>query len=99
VNAMWRMLQQEKPEDFVIATGQTHSLEYFVECAFKHFGLHWKDHVCVESNLFRPSDLRVSHANPQKATRQLGWTADTRIEEVISRMAEAAAAFVHGERR
>lgn len=99
VNAMWKMLQQEKPEDFVIATGQTHSLEYFVECAFKHFGLHWKDHVCVESNLFRPSDLRVSHANPQKATRQLGWTADTRIEEVISRMAEAAAAFVHGERR
>ncbi len=98
VDAMWRMLQQERADDFVIATGHTQSLEYFVECAFGQFGLNWKDHVRVESNLFRPSDLRVSHANPEKAARQLGWTAQTSFEEVVKRMAEDAALFVHGER-
>ena len=99
VDAMWRMLQKDLADDFVIATGCTRSLENFVDCAFRYFDLDWKDHVRVENTLFRPSDLRFSHANPDKAAKQLGWTASADFEDVVSRMAEAAAVFVHGERR
>lgn len=99
VDAMWRMLQQDQADDFVIATGQTKSLEYFVECAFAHFGLNWQEHVHVERNLFRPSDIRMSCANPEKASRLLGWTAQSRFEEVVEKMSEAAALVVRGERQ
>lgn len=97
VDAMWRMLQQDHADDFVIATGHTKSLEYFVELAFAHFGLDWQDHVRVESNLFRPSDIRLSCANPHKAAKKLGWTAGVSFEEVVKNMSEAAALVVRGE--
>lgn len=97
VDAMWRMLQHERAGDFVIATGHTQSLEYFVECAFDQFGLNWRDHVRVESNLFRPSDIRLSSANPEKAAKILGWTARASFEEIVRRMAEDAIVVVHGE--
>jgi GDPmannose 4,6-dehydratase len=86
VEAMWRMLQMEKPDDYVIATGRSVSLEYFVECAFAEFGLDWHDHVETRKTLLRPTDLAESRANPQKAAAVLGWQAQTQIEDVLRMM-------------
>ncbi|MBN8462479.1 MAG: GDP-mannose 4,6-dehydratase [Dechloromonas sp.] len=83
VEAMWLMLQQENPEDFVIATGETHSLEDFVHASFTALGLDWHDHVYQEPSLFRPSDILVSVANPAKAKSHLGWSARTRMSQVV----------------
>lgn len=86
VQAMWRMLQQPAPEDFVIATGESSKLEDFVTIAFAHFGLDWKDHVDIDETLFRPSDLKLSRANPARAHQQLGWTASMRMADVVRAM-------------
>ncbi len=75
VDAMWRMLQQDAPEDFVIATGATITLREFTAEAFAAAGLDWRDHVDLDKTLFRPSDIAVSRANPAKAERLLGWKA------------------------
>ena len=90
VDAMWRMLQQEKADDFVIATGRTESLKYFVARAFVFFGLNWQDHVSIVEDLYRPSDIGTSRANPAKARDILGWSAPTDIDEVIRKMCVAA---------
>ena len=73
VEAMWRMLQQEKPDDYIVATGQTHRLQDFVETAFARLGLDWRKHVVSDPTLARPNELRMSRANPAKAHAQLGW--------------------------
>lgn len=86
VDAMWRMLQMDTPDDYVIATGRSVSLEYFVECAFSAFGLNWAEHVETKSDLFRPTDLAGSYACPQKAHDELGWRAQTTIEDVLKKM-------------
>lgn len=86
VDAMWRMLQMDAPDDYVIATGRSVSLEYFVECAFSAFGLNWIEHVETKSDLFRPTDLAGSYANPHKAYDKLGWRAQTSIEDVLKKM-------------
>lgn len=88
VDAMWRMLQQKQPDDFVIATGHTISLESFVSQVFAFYGLNWTDHVQIDKTLFRPSDIRVSRANPRKAKDILGWVAQTGVAEVIQKMCE-----------
>jgi len=90
VQAMWRMLQQPEPQDFVIATGKTNTLEDFVATAFAHFGLDWHDHVDIDKSLFRPSDLKLSRANPARASAQLGWEAQTDMKTLIGRMIEGA---------
>jgi GDPmannose 4,6-dehydratase len=90
VEAMWLMLQQAVPTDFVIATGKTVSLRYFVEKTFAYFGLDWKDHVESNPELLRPSDIRFGRANPAKAAAILGWTAKTDVESVIETMCKAA---------
>lgn len=86
VDAMWRMLQMDMPDDYVIATGRSVSLEYFVECVFDNFGLNWVDHVQIRSDLFRPTDLAGSYAYPQKAYDKLEWRAQTTIEDVLKKM-------------
>jgi len=86
VEAMWLMLQREQPEDFVIATGESNSLEKFVQFAFAEVGLEWRDHVKVDSELFRPTELLVSKANPSRAEEILGWRATTKMEGVIKAM-------------
>lgn len=86
VQAMWQMLQQPEPEDFVIATGQTNTLEEFVATAFAHFGLDWHDHVDIDTSLLRPSDIKLSRANPGKAKGELRWEAHTDMKGVISKM-------------
>ena len=99
VEAMWKMLQQPGPDDFVIATGQTRSLQYFVERAFAHFDLAWQEHVQVDRGLLRPSDISNSCANPTKAAAKLGWTAQCSFEAMVERMSEAAAFAVGVERK
>jgi GDPmannose 4,6-dehydratase len=86
IEAMWLMLQQEKPEDFVIATGSTYSLQDFVQMTFDYLGLDWKDWVLFDNKFHRPSDIVMSVANPSKAREKLGWTAKIRMPEVIERM-------------
>lgn len=86
VDAMWRMLQQPDPADFVIATGKTHSLRYFIELAFGACGLDWREWVDVDQSLFRPTDLKEGYADPSKAARVLNWHANVSFEEIVRRM-------------
>jgi GDPmannose 4,6-dehydratase len=88
VEAMWRMLQQPRPQDFVIATGETHPLEAFVAEAFRQVGLDWKAHTTIDETLKRPSDIAVCRANPAKAWEVLGWRATSRMESVVKKMIE-----------
>jgi GDPmannose 4,6-dehydratase len=89
VDAMWRMLQGAKPDDFVIATGKTWPLEAFVENAFAAVGLSWRDHVEIDRTLFRPTDLTVGRGAPHKAAEHLGWRAAHDMPAVVRRMVEA----------
>ena len=86
VEAMYLMLQQEKPDDYVIATGESHSLESFVDKAFSCVGLNWQDHVVSDPNLLRPTDLAVSRGNPSKAKNQLSWEPNYKMPEIIPMM-------------
>ena len=86
VDAMWRMLQQPTPRDFVIATGQTNTLEEFVAEVFAAVNLDWRDHVEQDEKLFRPTDLLVSRADPSKALRELGWQARFMMRDVVKGM-------------
>jgi GDPmannose 4,6-dehydratase len=89
VEAMWRILQQEQPDDYVIATGETRSLEEFVSIAFREVGLDWREHVQTDPTLLRPADLAANWADPAKAARVLGWKATVPLEETIRRMVAA----------
>lgn len=89
VEAMWLMLQNPTPDDFVIATGASHRLEYFVELVFGHLGLQWREHVDIDPALFRPSDIATSAGNPSKAERDLGWKSKTSFPELIEKLVAA----------
>lgn len=82
VEAMWLMLQQESANDYVIATGESHSLEEFVDAVFKYFGLNWKEYVVQDENFFRPSELSISKANPSLALEKLNWKATKKLNEI-----------------
>lgn len=86
VDAMERMLRQPEPSDFVIATGETRCLEAFVAETFRGVGLQWCDHVRLNDAFRRPTDIRVSRANPSRARRLLGWEAGVRMSGVIERL-------------
>ena len=75
VEAMWRMLQQDRADDFVIATGRSHRLQDFVAAVFGEVGLDWQDHVKSDDDLLRPLDIRISRGDARKARRQLDWAA------------------------
>jgi len=89
VEAMWRMLQQDQPSDYVIGTGEHHSPDEFVQIAFKHVGLDPADFVQVDPALLRPAEVDTLLADPTKAREELGWTARTRFEELVRIMVEA----------
>lgn len=91
VEAMWLMLQQERADDFVIATGQTVSLSHFIARAFAYFGLEWQAHVVSAPSLCRRSDIRIGKADPAKANALLGWEAKTHVDGVVDQMCEAVA--------
>ncbi|MCU0857121.1 MAG: GDP-mannose 4,6-dehydratase [Pontiellaceae bacterium] len=90
VEAMWKMVQQPEPEDFVIATGKSYKLAEFIEQAFACAGLNWRDHVEVDALLFRPSDLMTGRADPVRAERRLGWKAQRSMPEVVRLMMDVA---------
>jgi len=89
VKAMWLMLQQDRPDDFVIATGQTHTLEEFTACAFARLGLDWRQYVVTDHALFRPADISVSRGNSGRARVRLGWSAQYSMPEVVGMMIAA----------
>jgi GDPmannose 4,6-dehydratase len=89
VEGMWRMMQEDKPDDFILATGHTVSLQNFVETAFELLGLDWQDHVVSDQSLFRPADLSVGIANPSKAREVLGWEAKSKMTDVVRMMIDA----------
>jgi GDPmannose 4,6-dehydratase len=91
VKAMWLMLQTERPQDLVIATGRTISLAYFVERAFSYFGLNWEDHVQSDTSLLRPSDIEYGAGDPSLAASCLGWRAEHDADDVIRLMCDAVA--------
>lgn len=96
VEAMWKMVQQPVPEDLVIATGRTVSLRYFVERAFRHFGLDWTAHVSSDATLLRPSDIRYGAGNPSRAARVIGWKSTLDVDGVIAALCEAASQDASG---
>ncbi len=89
VDAMWRILQLDTPTDLVIATGKTHSLSDFIAAAFDAVGLDWRDHVDVDADLKRPSDIAYSWANPSKALQLINWRATRDMHEVVQRMVKS----------
>jgi GDPmannose 4,6-dehydratase len=89
VEAMYLMLQQDIPDDFVIATGTTISLSEFIAEAFNVLGLDWQDHVVSDPALCRPTDISISRANPSKARQKLGWMAQTDVQTLVRMMVAA----------
>jgi GDPmannose 4,6-dehydratase len=89
VKAMWLMLQQDRPDDYVVATGRTVSVRDFCRLAFAHVGLTMEDHVTVDERFLRPAEVDVLLGNPGKAKEKLGWTAETSLEDLVAEMVEA----------
>ena len=89
VQAMWRMLQQEKADDYVIATGRTTSIQDLCTIAFGHAGLNAEDHVTTRSDLIRPAEVDILLGDPSKAHQALGWKAETALEDMIAEMVDA----------
>jgi GDPmannose 4,6-dehydratase len=86
VEAMWLMVQQEVPDDFVIATGESHSLEEFVDTAFAQLDLDWREHVVIDPALFRPTEIAISRGNPRKSRETFGWQAKYKMKDVVALM-------------
>ncbi len=89
VEAMWRMLQQPTPEDYVVGTGQTHSVQQLVELAFAHVGLDWRGHVASDPRHYRPAEVDLLLADPSRACRELGWSPKVTFEELVAMMVDA----------
>ena len=89
VEAMWLMLQQPEPDDYVVATGETHSVKEFVEAAFSYAGLNYRDFVTTDPALFRPAEVNVLLGDSSKAARKIGWTAKTRFQDLVREMVDA----------
>lgn len=89
VEAMWLMLQQDEPDDYVVATGRTTSVRDFCKMAFEHVGLNYEDHVVVDPTFFRPAEVDVLLGDPSKAEKKLGWKPKTSLEEMVAEMVDA----------
>lgn len=89
VEAMWLMLQLEKPDDFVVATGRAATVREMCQIAFAHVGLNYEDHVEVDPRLLRPAEANPPLGNPAKAEARLGWKAKTTLEELVVMMVDA----------
>ncbi len=98
VQAMWTMLQQEVPDDYVIATGRTVTVRDMCAIAFSHVGLNYEDHVKIDPKFFRPAEVDLLLGNPAKAKAKLGWEAKTSLEELIVMMVEADLRRVKNEK-
>jgi GDPmannose 4,6-dehydratase len=90
VRAMWLMLQQDEPDDYVVATGETHAVREFVELAFQTAGIpNWQDYVVIDQRYFRPAEVDLLVGDPTKAKTKLGWTPEVTFEQLVKRMVEA----------
>ena len=89
VNAMWLMLQQDQPDDYVVATGQAHSVQELVELAFGHVGLDWQKHVGVDPRFLRPAEVDHLIGDPAKAKKQLGWDPTVDFKGLVHMMVDA----------
>jgi GDPmannose 4,6-dehydratase len=97
VEAMWLMLQQEKPQDYVIATGVTRSVRDLLEAAFSHVGLDYRSYVEVDPSLLRPAEVEHLHGDSSKAARELGWKPKTSFQQLVAMMVEADLASIRGK--
>ncbi|CAB4334014.1 MAG: GDP-mannose 4,6-dehydratase [Actinobacteria bacterium] len=89
VDAMWRMLQQDEPSDFVVSTDETHSVREFCELAFGRVGLNWEDHVVIDERFFRPAEVELLVGDATRAREVLDWTAKTSFAELVHMMVDA----------
>jgi GDPmannose 4,6-dehydratase len=89
VEAMWRMLQREGPQDYVVGTGEAHSVRELVEVAFTHVGLDWREHVVSDPKYYRPAEVDVLIAEPGKACRELGWSPQVGFADLVAMMVDA----------
>lgn len=89
VKAMWLMLQQDEPEDFVIGTGETYEVEQFVEAAFSHVGLNWQDYVVIDPKFYRPAEVDLLVADATKAKESLGWEPSVSLDELVAMMVDS----------
>jgi GDPmannose 4,6-dehydratase len=99
VEAMWLMLQQEAPDDYVVGTGETHSVREFLEAAFAHAGLDWREHVKTDPRYFRPAEVDLLLADPTKAKQKLGWRPKVGFQELVRRMVDSDVELAARERR
>ncbi|MEC8974939.1 MAG: GDP-mannose 4,6-dehydratase [Actinomycetota bacterium] len=96
VEAMWMMLQEDSPDDYVICTGTTHSVREFCEVAFSHLGLSYEDHVVVDEKFFRPAEVDLLVGDYSKAAKKLQWKPQTTFEELVTMMVDADMALLEG---
>lgn len=97
VEAMWMMLQQDSPDDYVIATGETHEVRELVSLAFDHVGLKWQDHVVVDEQFYRPAEVDLLIGDSSKARERLGWKPRTSFPELVQMMVDADIALLKGD--
>jgi GDPmannose 4,6-dehydratase len=96
---MWLMLQQEQPDDYVVATNETHSVREFCQETFGLLGLDWEKHVCYDPRYERPAEVDLLIGNPEKARKQLGWEPKVRFKELVKIMVEADLKLAEHEAR
>lgn len=99
VDAMWRMLQRETPEDYVICTGETHSVREFCELAFDHVGLDWEKYVVVDETFMRPAEVDLLVGDASKAADELDWVPQTSFSDLVKMMVEADLDLLQGKLR
>ena len=99
VEAMWRMLQQDQPGDFVVCTGETHSVREFCQVAFGHLGLDWEAHVVVDEEFIRPAEVDLLVGDASRAAKVLGWSPTVDFEGLVTMMVDADMALLEGRLR
>ena len=93
---MWLMLQQDTPDDYVVSTGQTHTVRRLVELAFQAAGLDWQRYVVIDPALVRPAEVELLIGDPAKAKAKLGWVPEVTVEQLVERMVKADLARLQG---
>ena len=97
VEAMRLMLQHDEPRDYVIGTGETHTVQEFVELAFSNVGLDWRQYVVIDPRLVRPAEVDLLISNPRRAKEELGWTPKVSFRELVRMMVDADVELVQSE--
>jgi GDPmannose 4,6-dehydratase len=88
VKAMWLMLQQETPDDYVVATGNTYTIKEFLEVAFSRYDLDWEKYVVIDPKFYRPAEVEFLRGSPRKAKQKLGWSPEVSFYKLVERMVE-----------